>query len=83
MVLHTTDIHPQVSTNTRGRGVIKLIGLHQWIDMMWLPIIGTQLVILASPTAPMPAVACALLHLVGGFLWFNSYLRGLAIALSR
>ena len=76
--------YSQVSTNGRGRGVIKLIRLHQWIDMLWLPIFGAQLVILASPVLPtIPSSVCALLHLLGGFLWFNSYLRGLAIALSR
>ena len=73
----------QVSSDARGRGTIKLIRLHQWIDMLWLPIMAAQLAILASPATQMPIVACLLSQLVYGFLWFNSYFRGLAIALSR
>ena len=73
----------QVSTEARGRGTIKLIAIHHWLDMGWIPIIAAQMGILATPATVMPTVACILLQMGFGILWFNSYQRGLVIAFSR
>ena len=73
----------QVSTEARGRGTIKLIAIHHWLDMGWIPIIAAQMGILATPATVMPTVACILLQVGFGILWFNSYQRGLVIAFSR
>ena len=73
----------RVSSNARGRGVLRLIKLQYCINLLSLPAILTELVILAMPSESMPTLVCLYLEWTVGFVRFNHYLGGLAIALSR
>ena len=75
--------HLQVCSNASGRGVLRLIKLHHFINLLCVPAIVMELIILALPTTSMPALACLSLEWAVGFVRANRYLGGLAIALIR
>ena len=75
--------HLKVANNTSGRGDLRLIRLHAFINLICLPMICTDLVILASPSKKMPLYLCGCLEWVITFMWVNSSFRGLMIALGR
>ena len=73
----------QVSRNTSGRGVLRLIKLHQRLNLLCLPALCTELTVLAWPLRAMPPSLCACLEWTVAFVSVNRYLSGLPIALSR
>ena len=75
--------HLRVSSNASGRGVLRLIKLHYCINLLSIPVILIELVILTIPTNSMPSLICLFLEWTVGFVRVNHYLGGLAIALSR
>ena len=75
--------HLQVANNNSGRGVLRLIRLHTWINLFCVPMICADLIILASPSKKMPLYMCGCLEWVKTFTWVNSSFRGLMIALGR
>ena len=75
--------HLQVANNTSGRGVLRLIRLHAVINLICLPMICADLIILASPSKKMPLYLCGCLEWVITFMWVNGSFRGLMIALGR
>ena len=75
--------HLQVSSNASGRGVLRLIQLHHFINLLCVPAIVMELIILALPTTSMPTLACLYLEWTVGFVRSNRYLGGLGIALIR
>ena len=70
-------------TCTSGRGVLQLIKLHTLLNLLHVPSIAADLMILAAPTKEMPAPFCGCLEWVITFMWITSSFRGLAIALCR
>ena len=48
----------QVATNVSGRGVLRLIWLQQHINLVSIPLIIMQLIILAYPTTKLHFVIC-------------------------
>ena len=75
--------HLQVANNNSGRGVLRLIRLHAWINLVCVPMICADLIILVSPSKKMPLYMCMFLEWVITFMWVNSSFRGLTIALGR
>ena len=75
--------HLRVSSNASGRGVLRLIKLHYCINLLSIPALLIQMVILAMPSESMPSWVCLYLEWTVGFVRINHYLGGLAIALSR
>ena len=75
--------HLQVANNNSGRGVLRLIRLHAWINLFCVPMICVDIIILASPSKKMPLYMCGCLEWVITFIWVNSSFRGLMIALGR
>ena len=75
--------HLKVSSRASGRGVLRLIKLHYFINLLNIPAILIELGILAMPTKSMPSLLCLYLEWTVGFVRGNHYLGGLAIALSR
>ena len=75
--------HLQVANNNSGRGVLRLIRLHAWINLFCVPMICVDIIILASPSKKMPLYMCGCLEWVKTFMWVNSSFRGLMIALGR
>ena len=75
--------HLQVANNTSGRGVLRLIRLHAFINLICLPMICGDLMILASPSKKMPLYLCGFMEWVITFMWVNGSFRGLMIALGR
>ena len=77
------ELHPRVSSNASGRGVLRLIKLHYCINLICIPSILIELWILAMPTESLPSAVCVYFEWAVGFVNGNRYLGGLAIALSR
>ena len=75
--------HLRVSSNASGRGVLRLIKLHYCINLLSIPALLIQMVVLAMPRESMPFLVCLYLEWTVGFVRINHYLGGLAIALSR
>ena len=75
--------HLQVANNTSGRGVLRLIRLHAFLNLICLPMICADLMILASPSKKMPLYLCGCLEWVITFMWVNGSFRGFMIALGR
>ena len=75
--------HLQVANNNSGRGVLRLIRLHSHINLMCVPLICADLVILAYPYKKMPLLMCASIEWASMFTWINGSFRGLMIALGR
>ena len=75
--------HLQVANNNSGRGVLRLIRLHALINLLCVPMICADLVILGSPYQKMPLIMCGCLEWVTTFTWINGSFRGLMIALGR
>ena len=75
--------HLQVANNTSGRGVLRLIRLHAFINLICLPMICADLIILALPFKEMPLYLCGCLEWAITFIWVNGSFRGLMIALGR
>ena len=75
--------HLQVANNNSGRGVLRIIRLHTWINLLCVPMICADLIILSSPSKKMPLYLCGALEWVITFMWVNSSFRGLMIALGR
>ena len=74
----------QVPTTNRGRGVLRVMKVHQWINLLCVPVMITQLAILASPEDEMPTWLCIGFEWTTGFLWINGcYLKGFSVALGR
>ena len=87
-IFKCTELHPRVSSNASGRGVLRLIKLHYCINLICIPSILIELWILAMPTESLPteslpSVVCVYFEWAVGFVNGNRYLGGLAIALSR
>ena len=66
-----------------GRGVLRLLKRQYCINLLGIPAILMELVILAMPTESMPSSVCLYLEWTVGFVRGNHYLGGLGIALSR
>ena len=75
--------HLQVANSNSGRGVLRLIRLHAWINLVCVPMICADLIILVSPSKKMPLYMCMCLEWAITFMWVNSSFRGLTIALGR
>ena len=75
--------HLRVSSSASGRGVLRLIKLHYYINLLNLPTIFIELGVLVMPTKSMLSLVCLYLEWTVGFVRGNHYLGGLAIALSR
>ena len=75
--------HLRVSSHASGRGVLRLLKRQYCINLLGIPAILMELVILAMPTESMPSSACLYLEWTVGFVRGNHYLGGLGIALSR
>ena len=75
--------HLRVSSHASGRGVLRLIKRQYCINLLSIPAILTELVILAMPTKSMPSLVCFYLEWTVGFVRANHFLGGFGIALSR
>ena len=75
--------HLQVSTDVSGRGVIKLIRLNQGINLLCVPLIVSEMLILAWPLQNLPSAVCAAFEWTVGFMRANHLLSGLSVALCR
>ena len=73
----------QVPTRNRGRGVLRVMKVHQLLNLLCVPVIITQLVIVASPEEEKPTWLCVGFEWTTTFLWINGYLKGLSVALGR
>ena len=73
----------QVANNTSGRGVLRLIQFHAFLNLICLPVICADIIILAYPVMKMPRYMCACLEWALTFIWINGSFRGLVIALGR
>ena len=73
----------QVASDARGRGVLRLILLHQWVNLACVPVLCTDLVMLAAPSAEIPAPVCVLFEYGVDFVFTNRLVGGLSIALGR
>ena len=90
--LHLTEINNKSNDVTdqkthlvlpSGRGVLQLIKLHALLNLLHVPLIVGDLVILAAPLEEMPSLFCGCLEWVITFMWTTSSSRGLAIGLCR
>lgn len=75
--------HLRVANDSKGRGVIRLILLHHYINLLCAPVICINLVILATPSREMPSVVCALFEYAIDFAMTSRYVGSLTIALGR
>ena len=75
--------HLQVSTGVSGRGVIRLIRLNQGINLLCVPLIVSEMLILAWPLQNLPSAVCAAFEWTVGFMRANHLLSGLSVALCR
>ena len=75
--------HLQVANNNSGRGVLRLIRLHTLINLLCVPMICADLIILAYPSEKMPLLMCVTIDWVTMFIWINGSFKGLMIALAR
>ena len=75
--------HLQVANNNNGRGVLRLIRLHTLINLLCVPMICADLIILAYPSEEMPLLMCVTIDWVTMFIWINGSFKGLMIALAR
>ena len=75
--------HLQVANNNSGRGVLRLIQLHTYINLLCVPMLCADLVILAFPSTKMPSLMCGCLEWAVTFTWVNSSFKGFTIALGR
>ena len=75
--------HLQVANNSTGRGVLRLIRLHTLINILCVPMICADLIILAYPSEKMPLFMCVCIDWVTMFIWANGSFKGLMIALAR
>ena len=66
-----------------GRGVLQLIKLHTLLNLLHVPSIVGDLVILVVPLEEMPLLYCGCLEWVIMFMWITSSSRGLSIGLCR
>ena len=75
--------HLRVANNARGRGVIRLILLQHLINLLYLPVISFNLLILAMPSREFPILVCGLLEYACEFAFNSRCVGSLAIALGR
>ena len=75
--------HLQVANNNSGRGVLRLIRLHTLINLLCVPMICADLIILAFPSEKMPLLMCVSIDWVTMFIWINGSFKGLMITLAR
>ena len=73
----------QVATNSRGRGVLRLILQQQQINILLVLVIATQLVILAFPTWKAPKTFCVSFDIILRFVLIVRYLFNFTIASGR
>ena len=57
--------------------------LHQRINVMSIPLICLQIVILSRPSWKMPSPICFAFEWMNNFIWVNRNLSGLTIAFGR
>ena len=75
--------HLQVSTDVSGRGVIKLIRLNQGINLLCVPLIVSEMLMVAWPLQHLPSALCVVFEWAVGFMRSNHLLSGLSVALCR
>ena len=75
--------HLRVSNDSRGRGVVRLILLHQYINLLCAPVICTNLVILATPSREIHPLFCAFFEYGLDFAMTSRYVGSLVIAFGR
>ena len=62
--------HLQVANDNSGRGVLRLIRLHNYINLLCVPMICADLFILALPTEQLPLLMCGVLVMTFNQLYF-------------
>ena len=72
-----------MATNVSGRGVLRLIWLQQIINLLSIPMITMELIILAHPTTKFPILFCMWFEFICVFTWANRHFSSLFIALGR
>ena len=72
-----------MATNVSGRGVLRLIWMQQMINLLSIPMITMELIILAHPTTKFHILFCMSFEFIGVFTWANRHFSSLVIALGR
>ena len=62
--------HLQVTNDNSGRGVLRLIRHHNYINLLCVPMICADLFILALPTEQLPLLMCGVLVMTFNQLYF-------------
>ena len=73
----------RVATNASGRGVLRLILLQQRLNLLSVPIICMELLILCYPSEKMPKLFCVSFEGMFGFMLVNRQLSSICIGLGR
>ena len=75
--------HLRVANSARGKGVLRLILQRQYLNMLCVPVLCIDLLILAWPSQEMPFLVCVFMECAVLCVWNNHYLGSLSIALGR
>ena len=73
----------RVATDASGRGVLRLIQLHQRLSILSVPAICVQLALLLVPELKLPSPLCMCFEGLLIFMRMNQHLGSFAIATGR
>ena len=73
----------QIATNAKGRGVLRLLLYHQQINLLCIPGIFLQILIVAFPSISMPSIVCYFLEILFLIVVTNRMVSDLTVALGR
>ena len=73
----------QIATDSKGRGVLRILLIQQQMNLLCIPALCLQLIVVAYPSTNMPNLVCLLLEMLFMLVSTNRAISDLAVALGR
>ena len=83
VVVHIFITHFQIATSAKGRGVLRLLLMKQQINLVCLPALFIQLLIVANQSGHLPSLVCFSVEVMDMIASINCALSGFLVAFGR
>ena len=83
VVVHIFITHFQIATSAKGRGVLRLLLMKQQINLVCLPALFIQLLIVANQSGHLPSLVCFSVEVMDMIASINCAFSGFLVALGR
>ena len=82
-MVHFTAFRFSVVANPRGQGVVSLVLLQLWINLLCVPLLCTELLLTAMPSKMFPGQLCVYFELMMAFAAVNRHMGSVIVAVGR